>query len=304
VSSVIQFAPAQRAALKARLALTGPSGAGKTFTGLALGCQLAQAAGGRLAVIDTERGKSQMYKGINGWDFDVFCPQTFAPASLTEILAVAGGEGYPAVLLDSWTPYWSGVDGMLEQVDNRAKGGNNFSGWKEARPDERRMIDALVSAPFHLIVTMRVKTEYVIEENERGKKVPRKIGLKPEQREGMEHEFDVIGDMDLDHTLTVSKTRLPMLSGQVIHQPGVELAVTIADWLADGEEVTGPLAYRAEALDPDATFDGLRSLRDRVMGAGLMNAPVTDGDGNPTVLGDLIVARGRAMAPKAVPGVA
>lgn len=291
----IAFVPATRAATKARIALAGPSGSGKTYTGLALGCAMAEAAGGRLAVIDTERGKAQMYKGINGWDWDTFNPQSFSPASLTEALGVAAGVGYPVVLLDSWSHYWSGIDGMLEQVDRRAKGGNNFSGWKEVRPDERRMIDAIVSAPFHVIVTLRVKTEYVIEQNDRGKSVPRKIGLKPEQREGMEYEFDVIGDMDLDNLLTVSKTRIPPLHGAAVPKPGAELATTIVDWLADGEDIPGPMSFWAEALADGVSIEGFKSLYNRVKAAGLLNAPVTDADTNPTVLGDLIVARGKAL---------
>lgn len=288
------FAPAVRSAASATLALTGPSGSGKTYTGLTLGCYLADQAGGRLAVIDTERGKSRLYKGINGWDFDVAVPQAFSPQSLVDLLGEAAGT-HPVVLLDSWSHYWMGVDGMLEQVDRRAKNGNNFSGWKEARPDERRMIDAIVAFPGHLIATLRVKTEYVIEENDRGKKVPRKVGLKPEQRDGIEYEFDVIGDLDLDNTLSVSKTRIPLLHGQVIAKPGPELAATIADWLADGEETVGPLAYRLAAIDPDATLDGLRDLRDQVRDAGLLGAPITDEHGHPTTLGELIVHRGRAL---------
>lgn len=295
----IEFLPATRSASKARIALPGPSGSGKTYTGLMLGCRMAEVAGGRLAVIDTERGKSQMYKGINGWDFDVYTPQAFSPNSLTEALGVVAGGGWPVCLLDSWSHYWSGTDGMLEQVDRRAKGGNNFSGWKEVRPDERRMIDAIVSAPFHVIVTLRVKTEYVVEDNDRGKKVPRKIGLKPEQREGMEYEFDVIGDMDLDNVLSVSKTRIPMLHGANIAKPGTELADTIVDWLSDGEDTPGPLSYRAQALDPDASRDSLLELLAEVRRVGLSNAPMTDGDGNATVLGELIVARGRAMPSEA-----
>lgn len=294
---MIEFVPATRAATKARICLAGPSGSGKTYTGLVIAHQLA--GDGRLGVIDSERGKAQMYKGINGWDWDTYCPQTYAPSALTEALGVAAGAGFTAVLLDSWSHYWSGVDGMLEQVDRRAKGGNNFSGWKEVRPDERRMIDAIVSYPGHVVVTLRVKTEYVVEQVERGgrmQSVPRKVGLKPEQREGLEYEFDLIGDMDLDNTLTVSKTRLPMLHGAVISKPGPELADTIRDWLAEGEDVPGPLLYRSEALNPDATRDSLLSLLSKVTAAGLVNAPMTDGDGNPTVLGDLIKARGRALA--------
>ncbi len=291
----VAFTPAKRSASFSRIALTGPSGSGKTYTGLTIGCHLAD----RLAVIDTERGKSQMYVGLNGWQFDVLAPQSFAPASLTEALGVAAGAGYGAVLVDSWSHYWSGVDGMQEQVDRRAKGGNSFSGWKEMRPDERRMIDALVSYPGHVIVTLRVKTQYVVEQVERNGKaqsVPRKIGLKPEQREGLEYEFDLVCDMDLENTLTVSKTRLPMLRGAVIQEPGTELADTVKDWLADGEEANGPLYYRAEALDDARTKDDLLKLHGVVKAAGLLNAPMTDEHGHPTVLGDLIVARGRAVS--------
>lgn len=288
----VQFVPATRAAAKARIALAGPSGAGKTYTGLSLACRLAD----RVAVIDTERGSASKYVGLNGWQFDTLAPHSFSPQSLTEALAVAAGEGYGCILVDSLSHYWMGVDGMLEQVDRRAKGGNNFSGWKEARPDERRMIDALVSYPGHVIVTLRVKTEYVIEQNDRGKSVPKKVGLRPEQREGIEYEFDVIGDLDLDNTLTVSKTRIPMLHGASIVKPGPELAETIRDWLGDGETTIGPLGYRDEALDVDATAQSLRALHERVRIAGLLNAPLVDANGNPTVLGDLIVARGKALA--------
>jgi hypothetical protein len=288
----IQFTPATRSAAKARIALAGPSGSGKTYTGLSLACRLAE----KVAVIDTERGSASKYVGLNGWQFDTLAPNSFSPQSLTEALAVAGAAGYGCILVDSLSHYWMGVDGMLEQVDRRAKGGNNFSGWKEARPDERRMIDALVSYPGHVIVTLRVKTEYVIEQNDRGKSVPRKVGLRPEQREGIEYEFDVIGDLDLDNTLTVSKTRIPMLHGAVITKPGPEFAETIRDWLGDGETTVGPLAYRDEALDVDATVTALRDLLGRVRTAGLLNAPVVDAQGNPTVLGDLIVARGRQLA--------
>jgi len=292
----IKFAPATRAAAKARIALAGPSGSGKTYTGLSLACRLAD----RVAVIDTERGSASKYVGLNGWNFDTLAPDSFSPQSLTEALAVAAGEGYGCVLVDSLSHYWMGVDGMLEQVDRKTSASRSTasfsSGWKDMAPVERRMLDALVSYPGHVIATLRVKTEYVIEQNDRGKSVPRKVGLKPIQREGLEYEFDVIGDLDLDNTLTVSKTRIPMLHGATITRPGPELAETVRDWLADGVETVGPLAYRAEALDVDATAASLRDLLGRVRAANLLNAPVVDAQGNPTVLGDLIVARGRLLA--------
>lgn len=298
----LTFTPAKRSAAKARIALEGPSGSGKTFLGLSIGCYLAAQDGGKLAVIDTERGSASKYAGLKpGWEFDTVTPQTFDPASLVDILGAAAGAGYPAVLIDSWSHYWMGVDGMLEQVDRKtaaSRSGSSYnSGWKEMAPVERRMVDAIVSYPGHVIATLRVKTEYVLEEDDRGKKKPVKLGLKPQQRDGLEYEFDVVGDLDHENTLTISKTRVPMLSGQVLHKPGEELGATIADWLADGEDVPGPLAYRAEALDDAATFEGLRDLKGRVELAGLLGAPVTDGEGNPTTLKDLIYARAKAVQP-------
>lgn len=280
---IIEFAPATRAASKARIALAGPSGSGKTYTALALATRLSDSVG----VIDTERGRASLYVGINGWEFAALNPQSFSPSSLTESLAVAAAQGIGCIVVDSLSHYWMGVDGMLEQADRRAKGGNSFSGWKEVRPDERRMLDALASYPGHVIVTLRVKTEYVIEENERGKKVPRKVGMKPEQREGIEYEFDLVGDLDLDNVLTVSKTRIPPLARAVIPEPGPELAETISAWLADGETVDGPMEYRAQAMKAGSSAE-LKALGERVRKLGIGGAPVVDEHDVPTILIDLI----------------
>lgn len=280
----LAFKPATREASYARIALSGPSGSGKTYTALTLAHGLAVE---RVAVIDTERGSASKYVGLNGWKFDTVQPDTFSPLSLVELLGVAAGQEYDCVVIDSLSHYWMGVDGMLEQADRRAKGGNSFSGWKEVRPDERRMIDALVAYPGHVIVTMRSKTEYVIEDNERGKKVPRKVGMKPEQRDGIEYEFDVVGDLDHDNTLSVVKSRIHTLTKAVIPMPGEELAHTIAEWLSDGEKVPTVSEYRKRALALGSRAE-LTALFEEVSGHRLSAAPTIDGDGHPTVLGDLI----------------
>lgn len=292
----IEFTPATRKSTKARIALAGPSGSGKTYTALAL----ATALGDQVAVVDTERGSAAKYEGINGWQFHTWVPQSFSPTSLVEALAVASGAGFEVVVVDSLSHYWMGVDGMLEQADRRAKGGNTFSGWKEARPDERRMIDALAAYPGHVIVTLRVKTEYVIEKDDRGKSVPRKVGLKPEQREGIEYEFDLVGDLDLDNTLSVSKSRIPALSRAVVPLPGAELADTIREWLSDGETALGALDYREQALKATDKAT-LKQLGQTVKARGLAGAPVVDEHGTSTVLFELIVARWHEAKDEAAP---
>ena len=286
----VTFTPATKEAAKARIALSGPSGAGKTYTAL----MLAHALADKVAVIDTERGSASKYVGLNGWQFDTLQPQSYAPLSLVEALGAAAGAEYGCVVVDSLSHYWEGTDGMLEQVDRRGRNGNNFAGWKEARPDERRMVDALIGFPGHVIVTMRAKTEYVIEENERGKKVPRKVGLKPVQRDGIEYEFDLVGDLDHDNTLTVSKSRIHTLAKAVIPLPGEDFAKQIESWLSDGEQVPSVAEYRTQALALDSA-DDLRSLWNEVKNHRLTGAPTVDRESNPTVLGDFIVALAQAM---------
>lgn len=276
------FKPATKEAAKARIALCGPSGSGKTYTALTLAHGLAE----RVAVVDTERGSASKYVGLNGWSWDTVEPDKFAPLSLVGILAEAATAGYGCVVVDSLSHYWMGADGMLEQVDRRS-GPNKFaSGWKVVGPEEKRMIDALLAYPGHVIVTLRVKTEYVVVENDRGKKEPQKVGLKPVQRDGIEYEMDVVGDLDHDNTLTISKTRVHSLAKAVIPQPGIELARQIAEWLDEGVQVPTALEYRDRAL-ACAGVEELRALYREVESHRLLGAPLI-ADGKPTILGEFI----------------
>jgi hypothetical protein len=280
------FAPATKDQAKARIALAGPSGSGKTYTALAL----AHGLGDNIGVVDTERGSASKYVGLNGWAFNTLKPASFAPQDLTGILADAAAEAIDALVIDSLSHYWMGVDGMLEQVDRHSRGGGNFSGWKEERPHERRMVDALIAYPGHVIVTMRVKTEYVIEKDDRGKSVPRKVGLKPEQREGIEYEFDLVGDLDHDNVMSLSKTRIPSLNRAVIDQPGMDLAATILEWLDAGEPVADARGVRDSVLAAQNVTDLLVQVQemDKLQ---LRNASVTDSTGARMTLLQLTTAR-------------
>jgi hypothetical protein len=157
---------------------------------------------------------------------------------------------------------------------------------------ERAMFDALLAYPGHVIVTMRAKTEYVVETDERGRKVPRKVGLKPDQRDGIEYEFDIVGDLDHENTLMLSKSRAAPLSGLVIRKPDARFAEAILDWLNAGEPAPSVPDYVAAATAPDATYDELRALYDEVARRNWLDAAVLDSDGKTTTLGNLIVHHG------------
>ncbi len=279
------FAPAVRSAAKARIALVGPPGSGKTYTGLLM----AHVLGSNIAVIDSERRSASGYVGVNGWSFDVANPDSFEPLSLVDLLADAAASEHDVVLVDSLSHYWMGVGGMLEQVDRKSSNGNSFGGWKEARPDERRMVDALLAYPGHVIVTMRTKTEYVVEQNERGKAVPKKVGLKPEQRDGIEYEFRVVGSLDMDNVLTVTKSSIPPLP-RIVDQPDEAFAEQIRDWYEVGESQPDANDLARQALT-DLTSVALKALGETAIRLGIGGAGVHDADGNTIQLLDLIRAR-------------
>lgn len=303
MSGGFTFTRATKDAAKARIALAGPSGSGKTYTALKVAAEL---AAGRdhattVALIDTERGSASKYS--TEFQFDTLQLDHFEPQTLVQILAAAGAADYEVVIVDSLSHFWFGKGGMLQQVDNASKraSGNSFAGWKEARPLELAMVDALLAYPGHVIVTMRTKTEWVIEKDERtGKNAPRKIGTKPEQREGIEYEFDIVGDLDQENTLIVSKSRCPALARAVVQQPGEEFAQQIRDWLSDGKPTPSALDYRERAVAADATREDLLALYKEVEGRQLLGAAVmnSDSDGS-TTLGELIVARGKEAAAEA-----
>jgi hypothetical protein len=244
------FTKASKKRARLRLALIGPGGSGKTYTALRLATSLAQ--GGTIAGIDTERGSMSKY--ANEFKFDVDDQMaTFAPAEYTRRIHEAEKAGYAVIIIDSLSHAWSGIGGALEMVDSavaRTRAHNSFAAWREVTPAHNALVDAMLSSPCHIIVTMRVKTEYVLEENEKGKKVPRRIGLAPIQRDGLEYEFDVMCDMDLDNTLIVGKTRCSAIHGAIVRKPGDEFANKLVAWLTDGEEAPPP-----PAPDPVVTAD-------------------------------------------------
>jgi hypothetical protein len=237
-----QFTRASRERIRLRMAIDGPSGSGKSVTA----DRLAKALGSRIAVVCTERGSARKYvgevfdPGEGPIQFDVAELTSFAPTEYTALIEEAGRAAYDVLVIDGLSQAWEGKEGALEMVDR--KGGNRFTAWKDVTPMHRRMVDAILTSPCHVIVTMRSKTEYVLEKNEQGKEVPRKVGVAPIQRPGMEYEFDIYGSMDWAHVLTVTKSRCRAVDGATAHKPGAAWMGPVIEWLGRGSSapVTGP----------------------------------------------------------------
>ena len=225
-------------AKRLRMAIVGPTGSGKTFTGLLL---LREITGQdkKILVIDSERESAGLYaEEFNGDGLvDTIVLTDHAPDTYIDALELAAGERYGGILIDSLSHAWMGKEGALEQVDKatkRSQSKNSFTAWREVTPMHNRLVDAILAYPGHLIATLRVKTEYVVEKDEKGNAVPKKIGLSPVQRDGIEYEFDILADMDMSHNFIVSKTRMNSLKDLVVNEPGNAIGARIRAWLDGG----------------------------------------------------------------------
>lgn len=228
----MKFEKAVRIKAKLRLALTGPSGAGKTYGAL----RIANGIGGKIAVIDTEKGSASLYSQLA--DFDVLeLDPPYSPERFIEAIEAAEQGGYDVLIVDSITHEWSGVGGCLELVDQIANAkyrGNTWSAWNEITPRHRAFLDALIRSPLHVIATVRSKTE-TAQADVNGKKKVVKLGMKAEQRDGVEYEFTTVLDLVHDgHYAIASKDRTGLFAGDP--EPlEADTGKRLLAWLESGE---------------------------------------------------------------------
>lgn len=224
------FKKATKAQSKLRMAISGASGSGKTRSAL----EIAKYLGKRVALIDSEFGSASKYADIV--DFDV-CEvrDDYSPLKLIELLKAASEE-HDVVIVDSMTHFWNSTGGFLDLVDKeckrmQARGGkfDSFAAWKEVTPIFNKMVQAILSCPAHVLVTIRAKQEYSRE----GGKVT-KLGTAPEMRDNFQYEMDIEGLLDENHNLVIGKTRCDVVDRKVFPKPGKEFAETILAWLNSG----------------------------------------------------------------------
>ena len=253
-----QFQRATKKAVRARIAFDGPSGSGKTWTSL----EWARVLGNKIAVVDTERGSASLYS--DRFEFDVLeIGPPFHPDRLVDAIRTAEKAGYEVLVIDSLSHFWEGEGGVLDIADaaGTRAGGNSWAGWKSATPALRHLIDTILASDLHIIVTMRSKTEWTQEEytDSKGhrKTRPVRLGMAPVMRQGTEYEMTVVGDLDLEHRLTITKSRCDALADLVI-QPGRagEAAETFLNWTNSGAEVASrndidSLKSQLNKLEPD-----------------------------------------------------
>ncbi|MBK9497701.1 MAG: AAA family ATPase [Xanthomonadales bacterium] len=157
---------------------------GKTYGALTI----AKGLGGRIAVIDTERGSASLYSHLTEFDTLSLDPP-YAPERFIEAVQAAEAAGYDVIVIDSITHEWNGSGGVLEIVDNIAKAsrsGSSYNAWNEGTRRHRAFIDAMLqSFGAHHRDDANEYRVWREERKERPHRDQRSAWL-PEQRDGME----------------------------------------------------------------------------------------------------------------------
>jgi hypothetical protein len=226
----MEFKKAVKSKQRLRLAIDGVSGSGKTYTALAI----ASGMGNRIAMIDSEHGSAALY--ADRFDFDTLELESFQIEDYTGALDSAAAAEYPIVIIDSTSHAWDALVERVERIAMQRFGGNTFRGWGEGTPLQKKLIEAMLNYPGHVIVTCRSKTEYSVEKNDKGQTTIKKVGTAAVQRQGFEYEFTMAMTMDANHIGFVTKDRTSKFQDQFIEKPGKEFGKRLIEWLNEGAE--------------------------------------------------------------------
>ncbi len=248
---VLQIQPATKFKSPARVCVWGTQKVGKTHAGLSLATSLAGESG-KVGVISSEYASSQLLQHrfphdiVNLAEVDEnsnLVKGAFSPARYEEAIRLFTRAHYDVIVIDSLSHVWEGEGGILEAVNK--PGQNTFGdGWGEATPLYKRLINTILAARCHIIITLRAKDAYVMEDyiNRKGEKAtrPKNVGQCPVMRKGFGYEMHLMLRMDsmIAHVeATAMQDYIP--HGEEIDDLGSDLAQRLLDAL-DGVPLPEP----------------------------------------------------------------
>jgi hypothetical protein len=198
---------AARTSAKIKVGIQGPSGSGKTLGSLKVAFGLTN-DWSKITVIDTEHGSANLYAHLGEFNVLELKPPYTPERYINALNAVVQSKA-EVVIIDSISHEWIGSGGILEAHGKMS--GNSFTNWAAITPRHNNFVETLLAAPIHILSTIRTKQDYVLVQKN-GKQVPEKVGLKGLTREGMDYEFTLVFDVDINHLAKASKDRTSMFN--------------------------------------------------------------------------------------------
>ena len=236
---------AKRNKAKLRLAIDGPSGSGKTYSALLIAYGITK-RWDKIAVIDTERESANLYADLcndnsnTGKYLTGQINAPFTPAKYLEAIKFCEEHGIEVIIIDSLTHAWTAEGGLLDIHDNavrKQKTANSYTAWGDVTPLHRKLVDAILTSPCHIICTVRSETEYAQEKDNNGKTKVVKVGMKPQFRKGLDYEMTIVFSMGQDHIATINKSRINTFPVNDTIAPNIEVGRKLLEWLNSGDDI-------------------------------------------------------------------
>ncbi len=207
---------------KIKMGLQGPSGSGKTYSALLVANGLCS-DWTKIAVIDTENHSADLYDHLG--DYNVIpIDAPFSPDKYIYAIQECQQSGMEVIIIDSMTHSW---EYLIEYHSSLQ--GNSFTNWGKITPMHNELVQAILQSPCHVIATIRTKQDYILVEKN-NKQVPEKVGLKGVQRDGLEYDFTLVFDLDMQNHANSSKDRTGLFFQKPPAKLTIETGRTIKDW--------------------------------------------------------------------------
>ena len=251
--------PAKKEAVPALIGLWGKSGSGKTYSAILLARGLVGAKG-KIAVIDTENGRSKFYSHLAGGWLHLDLQPPFTTERYSAAFKFCEEQGADVIVVDSMSHVWEGEGGVLDKAEE--VGGFGLNKFKAPKIAHKRMVNSLMRSSIPVIFCIRAKD--AIQQIGKGKDMEIKsLGWQPiaEKNFVFEMTLDLHMTKDGGYDLTTSKTVPEALRNAVKPDGKVSEAMgaAIAEWSGSGVSVD-PAFIQLKQSGIDASLLGIEAF--------------------------------------------
>lgn len=160
------------------IGLGGPTGAGKTESGIRIAKGIAEAQGGEFCVIDTENKRALNKKARYQFKhLDLQAP--YSPENYEGAIKAAIQAGYRAIVVDSFSHEWDGEGGLSEDsaaILERMSGGDaaraeklSALAWNKPKQRHKKLMAFLRKCEVPIIFGLRAEPKIKFQKDEKGK---------------------------------------------------------------------------------------------------------------------------------------
>lgn len=240
----LKITHAKKEQIYVKVLIGGPSGSGKSYSALRVATGIAgrEGEGTKIGYIGTEGMRDKLY--ANEFDYDLISLEEYSPEYYEAALDAFLDAGYKVIIVDSLTHLWGWVQDQVQKVAKNSD--SSFQAWGKYKKENKRIVEKILLAPAHMIVTGRGKDEYVLEQNSKGKMAPRKVGVGVQQDKDIEYEYMVTWMLDQEtHIAEAAKDNTHLFENK-LDALTEKSGEALYDWANDGEPVKSPAERAAE----------------------------------------------------------